>query len=434
MLRLPPSLPRTVSFALFLSLSIALLLAPTPPLRAADSLTLAQTLVLTTERHPALAAHASHERAATALIEQAAVRPQPTLEASLENLLGTGHLQGLRSLEATVQASQTFERGGKRDKRVTLATREHATTVSELAARRTDLLAITAAAYVHAVAAQQRLALAAEPVRLARETLALIDSRVRAGAASSLDLARARTALISAETDSTRAAAVLASARTALAATWGGTPADLPAAVPTGTLRTTDTLPAEAPLRARLAGHPRLALHTALIAARRASLDLAQAQSTADVTASAGVRFLRDGTDAGFVAGFSLPIPDRHRNQGNIRAARETLAGTEHSLRAVESELRANFTAAWQDLAAAHALAQQLRREALPAAAVSHDAVRRAYATGSIPFTDILDAERSLVALRREILAADTDYATALVRLEALTDPTFALTAAHLAP
>jgi hypothetical protein len=44
----------------------------------------------------------------------------------------------------------------------------------------------------------------------------------------------------------------------------------------------------------------------------------------------------------------------------------------------------------------------------------------------------VLDAQRAHTALRREILEAETSCATALVRVEALTDTTFPLTTAVL--
>ena len=399
----------------------------TPPTR----LTLAQALALAAERSPSLAAQAYQERAAAGLIEQAGLRPNPTLEVGLENVLGTGRVQGLRGVEATVQASQTFERSGKREKRVAVATRERETATKELAVRRAEILSAAAGAYVAALAAQHRLALAAEPLRLARETIAVIEARVRAGVASQIESARARAALIVAEGEFARTEAALVSARATLAATWGGDLSEVLAVA--GTLRVPDVLPTDTEFRARLAAHPRLDLQQAVIASRRASLDLQQAQAKQDVTASGGVRFLRDGTDAAFVAGVSVPIPVRNKNQGNIRAARETLAGAGHSVRAVESELRAAFTAAWQDLVAAHTIAQKLRREALPATEEAYAAVRRAYEAGPIPLIDVLDAQRALVALRRDILAAESDYVAALVRLEALTDPTFSATAAFLA-
>ena len=398
------------------------------------TLTLPQALALAAERHPALTAQAFTERAAAARIEQAGVGPAPTLEVGVENVLGTGRLQGVRSLETTVAASQTFERGAKRAKRVAVAGRERDLTAKEFAVRRTEILAATANAYIHAVAAQQRLTLAAEPLRLARETLALIESRARAGAASAVESARARAAVISAEAEFARSEAAFTSARAALAATWA---ADVdtvqPVALP-ATFRLPANLPDASNVRARLAHHPRLDQQATLIASRRAALDLAQAQTSSDVTASGGVRFLRDGTDAAFVAGLSVPLASRQQYQGTIRAARETLAGAEYAVTVVESELRLAFNAAWQDFTAANTLAQKLRREALPATESAHAAVRRAYAAGPIPLTDVLDAQRALVDLRREILAAETDCASALVRLEALTDSTFPLTAALVAP
>ncbi len=426
-----PSSPVPLSLIVFLTLLGARGMSAADAPTAAP-LTLPQTLALTAERHPALAAQAFAERAAAGLVEQAAARPPPTLEASLENVLGTGRVQGVRSLEATVQASQTFERGGKREKRVAVATRERDIAAQEFAVRRTELLAASATAYLSAVAAHQRLALAVEPLELARATLAALDTRARSGAASTIETSRARAAVIAAEADHARAAAAFAAATTALAATWGGDSGEITSL--TGSLRLPDTLPAEAPLRAALAAHPRLALQSAIIASRRASLAFAQAQATGDVTASGGIRFLRDGTDAAFVAGLSMPLPTKHQNQGNIRAARETLAGAEQSVRAVEAELRTAFALAWQDLTAAHALAGQLRRSALPATEEAHAAVRRAYAEGSLPLVDVLDARRALIGVRRELLDAEVAYALALVRLEALTAPTFPLTTALLAP
>lgn len=411
------------------SLGLALLLS-VAQVSAQDAATLTRMLSLgdalrrAAEQNPRLAAQGYAERAAEALIEQAGLRPNPTVEASLENVMGTGRTQGVRSLEATVQASQTFERGGKREKRVALASREREAAAREAAVRRGEVLADAASAYVAVLAAQQRLALAAEPLQLARDTAAAVEARVKAAFAPPAESARARAALAFAQADYARAEAGLAHARAALAATWGGAPADVPTVV--GTLHVPATPPAQDLFLAKLARHPRLDLQQAIIAGRRAALQLEQAQATQDVTASGGLRFLRDGTDAAFVGGVSLPIPYRNKNQGNIRAARETLAGAEQSVRAVEVELRVAFTAAWQDLAAAHTAAQALRRDALPATQLAYTAVRFAYEQGQLPLIDVLDAQRALVAVRRELLDAEAAYVAALARTEALTDPSFA--------
>jgi cobalt-zinc-cadmium efflux system outer membrane protein len=210
-------------------------------------------------------------------------------------------------------------------------------------------------------------------------------------------------------------------ARARLAATWGGAANEVPAVH--GTLQLPDTLPSERALLDKLAGHPRIAHQQAIIAARRAALDLERAQAAQDITIGGGVRFLREGSDAALVAGVSVPLPVRNRNQGSIRAAREILAGAEQTVRAVEAGLRTEFVAAWQEAGAAHAAAQHLRRDALPATEEAHAVVRRAYDEGQLPFIDVLDAQRELVALRRELLELEVKFAAAHARAEALADP-----------
>lgn len=390
---------------------------------ASPLLSLGDALQRASAKNPVLAAQGYAERAAEALIEQAGLRPNPTVDLSLENFAGTGSLQGVRSLEATVQANQTWERGGKRDKRVALAGRERESAAKEYAVRRAEVLATTATSYLEVLVTQQKLALAAEPLRLARETVAAVDHRVQAGAASPAESARARAALAAAEAEHDRAEAALVSARAALAATWGGDPSEVSTVA--GALRLPEALPTQETLLARLAVNPRLELQQSLVAGRRAALDLEQAQAMQDVSAGGGVRFLRNGSDAAFVASISVPLPVRNRNQGNIRAAREILAGAEQGVRAVEVDLRTAFTAAWQDLIAAHKAAQNLRVKALPATEEAYATVRRAYEQGQLPIIDVLDAQRALSGLRREILDSEAAYALALVRLDALTDASY---------
>jgi len=428
-----PSILRSVAAATALVASTTLA-APAPA-----PLTLAEALALVTRHHPQLTARAFDSRAAAGHVEQAAQPPAPTLDVSVENVLGTGRLRAGHSLEATVQASRTWERGDKREKRVALASRTRDTADRDLAVLEADLLAATAAAYAAAVAAQHRAALAAEPLRLARETLAAVERRVQAGAASAAESARARAALALAQADLTRSEAAAAAALATLAAAVGHAPA-APLALPALPSGATDpsgvpaaSAPDESAFRARLAAHPRLARHAAVIAGHRAALALEHTQTVADVTASGGLRFLRDGSDAGFVAGLSVPLPGRTRNAGALRAAREALAGAEAAARAAESELLAQFSAATLDLTAARALALALRRDALPPAIEALAAVRRGFEAGQLPLLDVLDAQRALAAVRREVADADAAVLAALVRVEALADRTFPATSALLA-
>jgi len=418
-----------IRFSLITAFASAGLAAPGDPTRVQ---TLSDALQRAEDRNPGLAAQRSTERAAEALVEQAGVRPNATLDVAVENVFGTGRVQGVRSLETTVQASQLLERGGKREKRVVLAGRERDQVAAEWAVRRAELRASTAVACAGVLVAQQRLALTEEPLRLARETLAAVDLRVRDGAASPAEFARARAALAAVQVDQARGRAALTAAQASLAATWGGAPGDV--GTFRGSLVVPETPPVEESLALQISQHPRVAVQEAMIAHRRATLEVEQAQAVQDVTVGGGVRFLREGSDAAFVAGVSVPLAFRNRNQGGIRAARELLAGAELERRAVESELRTEFAAALQEVLTAHSALQSLRREALPATEEAAALVRRAYEEGHLPLIDVLDAQRALVALQREILDQVSAYAMALARLEGLTASTFPLTRALLSP
>ncbi|MET0262077.1 MAG: TolC family protein [Rariglobus sp.] len=397
---------------------------------SAQELSLAEALRRADAQNPALLAQGYAGRASAALIDQAAVRPNPTLDLALENFAGTGALRGVDGLETTVQVSQALERGGKRDKRVTAARRERDVADREYAVHRAEVFAATVAAYVGVIAAQERLALSTQSLALAQETTDAVAVRFKAAAASSAEGARARATLALARAEHTRAESALAQARASLAASWGGAGGDVP------TLPRTLPVPAELPapdvLLAKLAAHPRFDLQQATVASRRASLQLAQSQVSQDVTVAGGVRFLREGSDAALVAAVSVPLPFRGQNQGTIRAARETLAGAEQSSLALDAGLRAAFTAAWQELQVALTVARDLRRDALPETESALTQLRRAYEQGELPLTDVLDAQRAHAVLRREILDADIAAATALVRVDALTDSSFPLTTALL--
>ncbi len=407
-----------------------LVLFLTPLTLLAQDLSLTEALQRAEAGNPSLLTQGYAGRATEALIEQAGVRPNPALSIALENFGGTGAQRGVDDLETTVQASQTLERGGKREKRVTAARREREVADREFAVRRAEVLAITAAAYVHVLAAQEKLALSASSLALAQETADAVALRVRAAVGSAAEAARARASLAHARADHTRAETGLAHARASLAATWGGSANDVP--VLAGALPVPAGLPEQDAFLAKLAAHPRFSLQQAAISSRRASLQLAQSQTAQDITVAGGVRFLRESSDVGFVAGVSMPLPFRGQNQGNIRAARETLSGAEQAVRAVDADLRAAFTAAWQDLATALTVARDLRTDALPATEEALAVVRRAYAQGELPLLDVLETQRAHAALRRELLDADIAAATSLVRLEALTDSTFPLTTALL--
>jgi cobalt-zinc-cadmium efflux system outer membrane protein len=82
---------------------------------------LRQALALALLQNPELRAFAWDVRAAEARTLQAGLRPNPELGLEVENIAGTGVLQGGQSAETTLRLNQVIELGGKRARRLQVA-------------------------------------------------------------------------------------------------------------------------------------------------------------------------------------------------------------------------------------------------------------------------------------------------------------------------
>ena len=436
------SRPMNLSCILFLTVTFPFVGLSADPLLSASASTtssaqpalakiaLGDVLARTSERNPELLALGLGRQVADGRVDQAGLRPNPTLSLALEDFGGTGQKRGADAMEVTVQASQLIERGDKPARRVVFAEREREVTQASFLLRRSEVLASSANAFAKVVAEKARLSLAGEQLALATEMLASANRRFQVSAASASEVARARAAQASAQAEFRRAQASAASALSALAVSWGGTAAEI------GEIKAELRLPEAPPSLDQfqsvlaVSGNPRLGLFSTIISGQRAALELETARGVADVTLGAGVRRLNEGPATAFIVGFSMPLTFRDDNSGNIRAAHAQVRSAEQSLRAAETEQRAALAAAHAEMVAAHALATALRREALPAAEEASVSVRSAFERGVLPLIDVLDARRALIAIRREISDAEFAYATALVRAEALTGASFTETKA----
>lgn len=420
-----------ISAHYFRLISLPVLVAVSACSLLADSdLTLGTALQRVTAQNPNLAAQRFDSEVAAGQMDQARLRPIPTLAFEMENFVGTDTRRGFNSLEATVQARQQIERGDKLAKRVALAEHEQSIAIDQLSVRRAQVLAQTTTLFLASLTAKRHLQFTTDVLRQLQETAAAIDLQVRSGVTSPAESAQTRAALAIASVKQSQGAARLRATQTQLASLWGQSISSSES--PVGTLTLPSKLPDRDTLLAQLSHHPRLALQSSLIAGQRANLDLQHAQTTSDLTVSGGIKFFREGSDAAFVAGVSLPFPSRHTNRGNIRTARATLARAEITTRSIEVELTLAFDSAWQELAAAHDAALALRTDALPALLEAQDIMRSAYNQGQLPFTDVLKTQRAVANLQHEIFKHEANFASAIVKLDALTDLSFPLTQALL--
>ncbi|NLF29610.1 MAG: TolC family protein [Planctomycetes bacterium] len=401
--------------------------SPLPPhapdasaVQPTGNLTLRDAARLALLHSPDLASFAWSVRQAEAEQLQASLRPNPELEAEVENFAGTGEFSGTGALETTVVLSQLVELGGKRSRRTRLAELDSRLAGWDYEARRLEVLTTVSQRYAEVVAAQRRLELTGENLRLATEAAATVRQRVAAGKSAPAEAMKASVEAATAEIDQRNAERALASARRQLAATWGADEARFAAAV--GMLTDPQRLPALAELEPLLAQNPQIARWGTELDQRQATVDLAKAQAIPDVTVGVGYRNFQEteDNDHAMLVTASIPLPLFDRNQGGIAAARAALSRGQVERQAARTDLHAALADAYALLASAHDELMTLQNTVLPLASQAYDAAAAAFAEGKSGYLDMLDAQRTLVEARAQEVEALARYHQSRVAVEAL--------------
>lgn len=391
---------------------------PNPPSIPA-SLTLRDAIALTLLHSPELAAFGWNVRVAEARVVQAGLGPNPRVIYNRNNLDGPDG--GDLFEHQTVRLSQVIELAAKRDKRVAVARATQRLRTWDYEDKRLELISKMAQSHISVIAAQQRLALAQRAVRLAENVYGIVSQRVEAGVAASAELDKAAVQSSLQHIGLARARERLIAERTKLVSIWGGHLATFTHAV--GALDDPLDVPEPGRLLQLANEHPRIARWADEIKQRQRAIDLARAQATPDVTASAGVRHFpnADTDDVAALVEISVPLPLVKRNQGRILEARYQLAATRAKQKNAEALLHTEIRTAHSDLKSAIFTATTLRTQTLSSAHSAFDAAQNAFQNGKSDYLNVLDAERTLIEVERKLINARQDSQSAATRLESLT-------------
>lgn len=372
---------------------------------------------------PVTALLAAQLEAAEGRLEQAGLKPNPSIGAEVENVLGTGPFDGLDRAEVTLGVFQLIERGQKRQRREDLAARSKELLQWDyeeaVALLRYDLRQ----AFSQALIAQQNVALQVELLKLSRESEVEMERLANAARTSAIDLSQARLATRRQVYHVESAGRELREKRVALSTFWNGiNPVEFELK---GELTLASALPPFESLKGLLEKTPALARFDAEKAVQEASVELARARSHRDVEVFAGARYFNeDGGEGALVFGIDIPWQLHDRNQGNIKSA---LAGR----RVVESrqELRrralvGDLLVAYQVIASALEERASLEKDLLPSAEAMLSETREGYQKGLINYLGVLAARKSLFEIRVALLDSTKRYLKAQNEIERLTRPT----------
>ena len=388
------------------------------PIPAGPAITLEEALARTMARNPALVASGYQVDAAEGRLRQTAIRPNPELEFTVSDVLGTGEYRGMRGAETTVSIAWAIERGVRR-RQIDAARADVA--LAELDARilRLDTAAETARRFIACLALPERLEFAAEQTRLAAETIAAVQKQVDAGRATQAELARARAGLVRAELLEDHYVHELLSALHRLSAQWGANEPDVGGVI--GDIR---TLPEPEPVEnlvSRVALNPYLARFLSRERIAEAELRVAEARSRPDWNVFAGVRRFELTDDFALVGGVVIPIGVRDRNRGRIAETRADMGRAAGEGRAARIGMETAVGVLYRELHHEIEVAEALRGRLLPLLEQALADTQRAYELGRGTFLELIEVQAELLGANNEYLESSIRAHEAVVEIERLT-------------
>lgn len=396
--------------AAFVAASLVSLLSPHR--LHARPITLPEALAAA-EGSPSLARAGSVVDEARGNLEQAGTYTyNPTVAGSA----GAARSGGATFYDFQLGVSQRIELGGKRGARRRAAAAERDAAVQTLEATRNALHAEVRRAFQLALAAQQRVEVATENERAARQFQEAARERMRLGSATQTDINIAAASLGRAIAQKKSAERDVLLARQALADALGVPGADLE---PTGGVPKFAVIPNEQDLVAEaLRGRHELAGAQRMLAARKAEVDLADALAVPDPELSVSVA--RDAVDDAYaaVAGIAIELPLWNRNKGNRSAARARRKRAEIEMQALHAEVERDVRVAARRYRAAVDAVAAFDQQVVGTLAENLQLARDAFAAGKLGLLDLNTIRRDLVESQLVYLDAIAEAIASRAALE----------------
>lgn len=287
----------------------------------------------------------------------------------------------------------TWERGGKRARRLQAARDQTAVTKSLVFDNERTLRFNIASQFVNVLLAQSNLDLARDNLKSFQDTVEISESRYKTGDISQGDYLKIKLQLLQFQSDVNVARLAKAQALIALRGLLGyeSVPADYDVS---GTL---DSQPLKGSrddlLTLALKERPDLRAVRQGVIAAQSQHDLAKANSHQDLTTTLNFTHVSGNWTAGLL--FSFPLGVFDRNQGEIARTQQVISQTQHLADEAAETVNGDIGSAYEAVRANDEIVSLYRSGYLDSAKESRDISEYAYKHGASSLLDFLDAERS---------------------------------------
>ncbi|MDE3155832.1 MAG: TolC family protein [Acidobacteriota bacterium] len=370
--------------------------AASPPLR---TITMAQAMDLAIQHNQSLRVQQLAIQASKADETTAGLKPNPTIGVVVEDL-PLLHPSGFKSLDYlndhvvfTPSLSYTLERGGKRQKRITVAQDTTQATVQSAQDAARQLRFQVAQAYIDVLLAKSNLAFAQDALKNFSQVVDINQQRMRSGDISEGDYLKIAIQRLQFQQDVSSARVALTQSRAALRQLLGYEAVTDDFDV-TGDLRYVPHAVALDDLKQQaLASRPDYQAARTGLKLAQDSETLEYANRVRDYTGEVEYQHNQDVSGFGFGVSVDLPIHDR--NQGNIAHAKVAVQQATEAEAATRIGVITDVDNAYANLQTSDEVASLYESGYLKQARDSLDISRYAYEHGATSLLDLLDAERT---------------------------------------
>lgn len=368
-------------------------------MQTAHALTLTDAVNRTLTSNPLLHEFSFQQKRLQAQRLQTEQSPGYELEAELEDLRDNNEEGSI-----TIALSSVFELSGKPAKRVAKADAQLQQLALDNQVRTLTVLSNLTSVFINILTLQEQLNIQKESFQLTEALINAAKKRQEKGAASTVDVLRAGALQAQARIriDATKQA--IQRQRIALAQFWGSTDTDF------GSLKG-DLFALNSPQDWQ-ALHKRLKQSPAFLALRHqlrikdADVQLAQAESTADIRWTVGVTAPLESDSPGLMLGVSTPLFSRVRNRPALDSA---MAARNLS----EQQQQQQWLALYQTLFVAHSrhsesvsTAQQLSTQIIPKLQTALNITQKSYQQGRLTYQDWVTAQKELLSAKQQRIDA----------------------------
>ena len=381
-------------------------------------ITLDEAITNSLESNPHLLAYGYQLNIKRGRVEQASLSPNPELLVTVEDALGTGEHQGFSNAETTVSLAWAFEHA-VRERRINAAQASESLSAVDIEILRLDVAAETASRFLALIASQARAVNANKAANLAEMTVKAVQRRVEAGRSPEADLARAQAELAFAVLAQEDIGHEVQTARHLLAAQWGSTIPGFEQA-----LGNPYSLPATLPfqdLKQQVEQNPRVTRYLTKQRLDEAELRLTEAQRKPGWRGLLGVRRFASTDDFALVAGFTIPLTMRNRNQGNIAEAHAVIEQTIAEAAAAKVNIETTLYVFYEALQRSLNRATTLRNEVLPRIEFALTETQTAYELGRYSYFDWRSVQADLIEAQNALIEASIDAHRNVIEIERLT-------------